>query len=552
MHEDSKNTETQEPGPAVSRDLSPRPSEQTLYPSTFFGAVTNGNEAEVRSLLVARYEDPNETDKNGRTPLSYAAENGYESIVKLLLDEGRANPRISTETGHSPLSYAAANGHEAVVKLLLLGLSPSATKEDLRECSKRGLLQLIQSAWVHLGSEIERGNLLELLAFTGFRFKYAASEIPSTWSGYIRCQWEIPHVLDEMKACRGSIRPWEGLEGGISNFVVLTGSGGVFECSSCKEFLWKTWGEEVGSATLDMIHEALRLDSPVLSHSHTLQRFPITPFKFSKTQVTFYLNTTDYDKSLFVEAPVWLCSAVRLNPYTSKLPTTLRRELYPSKTWLETKITGQRPFQLLGFCLEPLHELPLESFHPGSQCWTQLFQTGIVACHTLERRWGRGVEMSFDTMVHLAAVENYYPFRDGKILLGFSTALVPVSRDSESGGMQWHFETTDEPEQTRLNLEKLSCVHQTWFQTRDVNILRQSKCFVGWFERANILLGSSSLVDRTPVTWSSGLNEQTRTAHLRGFTVGCQLTISAGPIQLSPNFTNSFAFHSNIQCFNRS
>jgi hypothetical protein len=70
------------------------------------------------STLLETPHDVNPEDKNGRTPLSWAAENGHEAVAKLLLDRN-ANVKSKDNSSRTPLSWAAENGHEAVVKLLL-------------------------------------------------------------------------------------------------------------------------------------------------------------------------------------------------------------------------------------------------------------------------------------------------------------------------------------------------------------------------------------------------------------------------------------------------
>ena len=94
-------------------------------------------EAVVKLLLDTGEVDVNWKDKDGRTPLSWAAEKGCETIVKLLLDTGKVDvdwkdrdgrTPLSWATGGTPLSWAvdgmplsrvAEKGHEAVAKLLL-------------------------------------------------------------------------------------------------------------------------------------------------------------------------------------------------------------------------------------------------------------------------------------------------------------------------------------------------------------------------------------------------------------------------------------------------
>jgi ankyrin repeat protein len=76
-----------------------------------------GHEAVVK-LLLGKGANVDAADKDGRTPLSYAAESGHEAVVKLLLEKG-ANVDAADKYGRTPLLIAARIGHEVVVRLLL-------------------------------------------------------------------------------------------------------------------------------------------------------------------------------------------------------------------------------------------------------------------------------------------------------------------------------------------------------------------------------------------------------------------------------------------------
>ncbi|KAH6712997.1 hypothetical protein BKA61DRAFT_633142 [Leptodontidium sp. MPI-SDFR-AT-0119] len=82
-------------------------------------AAQNGHEAVVKLLLATEGVDINSKDKDGRTPLIWAARNGHEAVVKLLLATEGVDVNSKDKDGWTPLRLAAQNGHKAVVKLLL-------------------------------------------------------------------------------------------------------------------------------------------------------------------------------------------------------------------------------------------------------------------------------------------------------------------------------------------------------------------------------------------------------------------------------------------------
>ncbi|KAF9777621.1 hypothetical protein IL306_004356, partial [Fusarium sp. DS 682] len=80
-------------------------------------------------------------DKNGRSPLSWAAWNRNEAVAKLLLDTGKVNVDSRDKNGRSPLSWAAEDGNEAVAKLLL-----DTGKVDIDSRDKNGTSPLLWAA----------------------------------------------------------------------------------------------------------------------------------------------------------------------------------------------------------------------------------------------------------------------------------------------------------------------------------------------------------------------------------------------------------------------
>lgn len=74
--------------------------------------------ATVAMLLLNAGAGADLKDKDGRTPLSWAAGNGHKAVVRQLLNR-RAEVDSKEKYGRTPLSHAAENGHEAITGILL-------------------------------------------------------------------------------------------------------------------------------------------------------------------------------------------------------------------------------------------------------------------------------------------------------------------------------------------------------------------------------------------------------------------------------------------------
>jgi hypothetical protein len=70
-------------------------------------------------LLKTGKVEVDSKDKDGRTPLSWAAVKGHKAVVKPLLETDKVEVDIKDYGNRTPLFWAAYGGHEAVVKLLL-------------------------------------------------------------------------------------------------------------------------------------------------------------------------------------------------------------------------------------------------------------------------------------------------------------------------------------------------------------------------------------------------------------------------------------------------
>lgn len=223
-----------------------------------------------------------------------------------------------------------------------------------------------------------------------------------------------------------------------------------------------------------------------------------------------------------IEAVQWFCQAIRTCPDPESPGLYVSR----SKVYYHESIAA--------FALEPL-----SSWHPdqggSSACWTTLFANAVVAEQGLSRAWGEGLEITFDLMIQISGVDSYIWLEDnaegiatvpvgGYIALGFFTALFPVKRHPVEG-IQWHLEfTKDEP----LSLADLSAKKIARLPMENIQEMSKCKCFLGWCEEANILLGTAELPNT--LSWS-GLPQRSKSLHASGWNVAAQLGGNIGPMQ---------------------
>ncbi|KAJ3458785.1 hypothetical protein MRS44_012894 [Fusarium solani] len=104
-----------------------------LTTSLFRSAISNSHLGVAKILLDSDVFDADATDKNGRNPLSYAADQGYVEAVEVLLQRYKADVNSKDYNQTTPLSHAVESGHEQVVKLLLQTPGVDVNSKDLTQ-----------------------------------------------------------------------------------------------------------------------------------------------------------------------------------------------------------------------------------------------------------------------------------------------------------------------------------------------------------------------------------------------------------------------------------
>jgi hypothetical protein len=423
---------------------------------------------------------------------------------------------------------------------------PGTPRANSSSISAEEAFAHVKARWSGAETTKAQLHLLESLC------KHKPAKVPKVIMGgstgqvprWLRCEWEIPSVVRQMRESQPS-----EAKSLLESFITITGSRSDMECSTCAEFLEKEWGES-GIRALEILSQGLALlehASPKSSGSKSRQSEEIYA---TDTHIAIRVGEDRPDVQSIFEAIVWACTAIRMNP--SKDPDSSERsQLHMSKAILLLVITGL-PSQARVYGLERLTKCSDKDLGPQSRCWERLFRSGIVAFHSVRRQLGVGLKISFDMMVHLSGVENVYNVDGGIILTGFFTALVPISYNENAKVVQWHFEEVRESD-GRLRPCSLPSVRGNWFKTQDINIFRTSECFLGWFARANILLGTRQLLVDSPnvLRWSTETREHHQSVRREGFEVAGQLGFTAGPINTNFQLVRTWRFHSNVQHFHR-
>lgn len=90
----------------------------------------------IVNILLESRAYPNCKDKQGRTPLSWAAEYRHLPVITSLLEQGIDTIFEEDMCRQTPLEYATSNGHDAVADLL--SSMGCVAKDPKRKAIERG------------------------------------------------------------------------------------------------------------------------------------------------------------------------------------------------------------------------------------------------------------------------------------------------------------------------------------------------------------------------------------------------------------------------------
>ncbi|KAI0412123.1 hypothetical protein F5X98DRAFT_23177 [Xylaria grammica] len=485
-------------------------------------AIHDNNITNVKALLECGFP-VEKVDCKGVDALSLAVENTNLPITKVLLRYMARNATIPTSDKLKTL------------KAISNAAFPKVTSDK----------KLLEAAEIQILLSEEDGNAAESTLRGGFYntiLKTPAVPVVSF-------EWTLPYVVRQDIGY--SSTPSEVL----SKVVVLTGSNTRYRCTTCSEFINSEWGTK-GARALSHIGRALKelFDSIRKVDKEDIDDISLITYigtigllaKISMGRISIFQQREGHIEPLF-EVLQWLASAVRSDAPRLVKSTSSVHRIFPR---------GDDGLSLLSVRLNPFE--PLQNLDVGdSGCWVEMFRTGVVAIRALPgaQGWGQGLEIDFGLMVHISAVgvSQMLADADGKplgyVLAGFRTVLVPVSRQDDA--TQWHFESSANGDTGKFEAidpyESRPVKTGQWLKVQDPAEFHSTKCYVGWSQKALILLGTKNLQEKFDLSQSKSVKEVLR---LSGMQVNAQTNLGTIiPFPLNVAVAGQYSLKSMTQQF---
>ncbi|KAL5339376.1 hypothetical protein BJX70DRAFT_397826 [Aspergillus crustosus] len=282
--------------------------------------------------------------------------------------------------------------------------------------------------------------------------------------------WELPLIISDRRLTKPTTS--------LSETITLTRSEQRVEMMPCITYVRKHYGED-GMALVTKIFEIVENNEECYHDEHqeihaSVQRLSVS-LRSSHSELWDLL--------------LWLCMTFRVAKEGQISISTCKI--------IDTKTTLQ--------ALSP-------ATAGNTSCWFNLFQKGIIAQDPrLNTSSVMYLEANLDLMCALADLEWPTIVEDGVVLMGWSTALIPML-PLDDDTIIWHLEVADPP--SRLKPTSLLGTKGFWLKTTLEN-LQSREILLGWRSQSRTLLGSGEL-GRVRL---SGAKVKTSTMKLAGINI---------------------------------
>ncbi|OJJ07870.1 hypothetical protein ASPVEDRAFT_47063 [Aspergillus versicolor CBS 583.65] len=360
-------------------------------------------------------------------------------------------PRYPAE-GYSPLLIAIRRRDTTAIRILLAAGADINYGGALRAAIRSGDANIVFTLLIN-GADVRGDGVLAAAAEWGdpevlrmLVVLVAGADFANVPAGAtITCQWELPQIFAD-----------EGSKLDIYRVPTMTKKTKSVVFSTCAKYLETTYGKQ-SIRLLDGIVCALKDQDGVYVKYGIIVRA-------TSRNVSVIVNPSMRE---LLDAVVWLCLTFREPPPHG--PQISTGELNHGKL-------SFKPWQ------------PLAEFTMRDTCWAALFDSAVIVLEpSTTPNWGWILDITFENMVQLAAVEYPVWVDNGIVLMGYSTALIPAGNCSEKT-MLWHLQVAGHDSQ--LNISELSVTKGLWWKTREIKDLRSERNLLGWCGNASVSLGT--------------------------------------------------------------
>ncbi|KAH0565187.1 hypothetical protein GP486_001416 [Trichoglossum hirsutum] len=430
------------------------------YGNALQAAAVSGNRSVVQ-LLLEKGADVNPQGGYYGNALQAAETLGKKGVAQALLKRGAINlsPGRGPKRSIPPSRMPSRPPRKAVAKPSHVpSVPPTSPRQE-----NVGIRGVNGAAGVRSAPSSSSSGLRE----------FVFNQLRANQSEFAKAKLDITAFCELRRVMKEQFAPGQIL----GSVVAITGSASDAQAATCAEYMnWK-W-PATGLALLRAIDNALAAGGGFGGGFLEINKATILRVSAKSDSLTLTARGGDIDTLADIaEGLGWICAAKRI----SKLSCLAFSDVVVTRS----STTG--PFEIRLKHLEPIGGYGQDS------CWHHLFKGKVIAKGFPIREraaGGRGLDIPFPLMTFLAAVEFPIRHRDGLILMGFSTLLVPISKLKDNS-IQWHMVVSDD--QDRQILPSSIDDSFQWTQIDDLGELESARAILGWCKVAKVMLGTEDL-----------------------------------------------------------
>ncbi|KAF8859002.1 hypothetical protein BDZ45DRAFT_371254 [Acephala macrosclerotiorum] len=282
-------------------------------------------------------------------------------------------------------------------------------------------------------------------------------------------------------------------ERSLTKMLTIVGTDEAAEAINCEEYLLRQW-PEIGQCLVRCLEIFLSSNLQLAVRDSTggisIQMFPVEDAS-SQTQrgVTMIVWASYRLQGQIAAAASWLSAVLRVSPHQNicKSHVSVRAMRSGASTKQES---SEHPKKIIHVTLDPL-----ESIMNPLTCWHSLFPYNVIA-HGFAirpRLKGHGLEISFANLAFASRCLSFVAYEDGLIAHGLKSVIIPMTELKDDDAIQWHFESkAKQPSRKIASIPQILRLRRIddWYRELDPKQLMDRRCFLGWVEKANVVIGT--------------------------------------------------------------